>query len=265
VPARNHDAARDELGTPPPPPSCSEIVQPTASSPPPTRPAPADTVNYLPPGADAPTRRQAWRRPFRRNGPCKGVASRATERAPALPQFGGGGRRLPGGLPRRRVATRTRRRGRSAVSARARDDGAARGGAARGGSAGAALGRGPADRRGPGRRCRAGAHREREQVRPWTGGEAARLGIQARRERTRGYPWDRQQENDLSFLSDTPPPLHHRPQGEPRGGCPHRLHASFRRKCPQRDEFMVEHAPRSCSAQNYVQRSKLGTVQGTVG
>ena len=69
-----------------------------------------------------------------------------------------------------------------------------------------ALGRGPADRqvrcgttvpRGCARKEGAGAPLD-------GGGETGRLGIQARRERTRGDPWDRQQENDLSFLSPRP-------------------------------------------------------------
>jgi len=61
VPAWGHDAVRDELGTLPPPPSCPELVLPKISSPPPTRPAPADAATLsimdpqVSPVTDAPT------------------------------------------------------------------------------------------------------------------------------------------------------------------------------------------------------------------
>jgi len=56
----------------------------------------------------------------------RGLSVRLSGRQRCPIMVTGGGKRLPGGLTWRRTATRTRRRGRSAVNARAREDGATR-------------------------------------------------------------------------------------------------------------------------------------------
>jgi len=56
----------------------------------------------------------------------RGLAVRLSGRQRCPIMVTGGGKRLPGGLTWRRTGTRTRRRGRSAVNSRAREDGATR-------------------------------------------------------------------------------------------------------------------------------------------
>jgi len=74
-------------------------------------------VNHLAPGADAPTRRQAWRRSLRWHGARKGAAVPCCWAVASASPVTGGGRRLSGGLTWWREKARPGRRGCSTANA----------------------------------------------------------------------------------------------------------------------------------------------------